>query len=74
MTPVQCRAGRGLIGMSIYALSSAAMVPRVVIEDFEEGLSTPSEDDLDQLRLVLEWARVEFIDDGERPSVRLRAR
>ena len=71
MTRSQCRAARGLMGMSITQLSGAAMVPRVVIEDLEAGLSTPSEDDLDQLRLVFESARVEFI-HGERPSVRLR--
>ena len=46
MTPAQCRDARSFIGMSVYALSIGAAVPRAVIEDFEASLSTPSEDDL----------------------------
>ena len=73
MTPAQCRAARALLDISQTELSGAAVVPRVVLEDFEAGRSTPSDDNLDALRTALEHAGVEFI-NGDRPGVRLRKR
>jgi transcriptional regulator with XRE-family HTH domain len=72
MTPAQCRAARALVGISHAQLSGVAVVPRVVIEEFEAGLATPSEDDLAAIREALECADLEFIDVGGEPGVRLR--
>lgn len=71
MTAAQCRAARGLLEMSTVKLSGVAMVPHVVLMEFEAGLSMLSEDDLDRLRLALERTGVEFT-NGDRPGVRLR--
>jgi hypothetical protein len=47
-------------------------VPRAVIEQFEAGAAVPSEDDLDAMRVALEWADIEFFDDRGWPTARLR--
>jgi len=71
MTPTQCRAARALVDISQAQLSGIAVVPRIVIEEFEAGLAMPSEDELYAMRIVLEWADVEFT-EGDDPGVRLR--
>ena len=72
MTPAQCRAARGLIGISQAELARAAAVPATVIADYETRLGfAPEEEHLDAIRETLERAGVEFT-DGERPWVRLR--
>ena len=71
MTPAQCRAGRALINMNMAQLAAAAVMPILVIFDFEGGWGKPKPEDLASLRTALEWASVEFI-DGDRPGVRLR--
>ncbi len=69
MTSYQCRAARALLDMTQVELSGAAMVPLVIVEDFEAERSTPSEDNLHSLRLALENGGVEFTADM---GVRLR--
>jgi hypothetical protein len=71
MTPAQCRAARGLINMNMAQLAAAAVVPILVIFDFEGGWGKPKAEDIASLRTALERAGVEFI-DGDRPGVRLR--
>ena len=71
MTPAQCRAARGLVNMNLGQLSGLAVIPRVVIEEFEGGGAPLSEADLAAIRLALERAGVEFT-NGEQPGVRLR--
>jgi hypothetical protein len=46
MTPYQCRAARALLDMSQTELSGAAIVPLVIVEDFEAQRSTPTEDNV----------------------------
>jgi transcriptional regulator with XRE-family HTH domain len=48
MTPAQCRAARGLIGMSQAELAALAIVPRGFVADFEAG-DTLMPADLDAL-------------------------
>lgn len=71
MTPAQCRAARGLIDLSIHALSSAAAVSAATVWDYEAEIGLTRPDDIDAMRAALEAAGVEFI-DGDRPGVRLR--
>jgi hypothetical protein len=72
MTPTQCRAARGLIGMSQAGLAAAAALPLTTIVDYETSLSFAGEEaDLDAIRDALEKAGIEFT-VGERPWVRLR--
>ena len=74
ITPAQCRAARGLLGIKRAQLSGLAVVPRVVIEDFEADGTMPSRDYPAALRQALEQAGVIFIDeDGSGgPGVRLK--
>ena len=72
MTPAQCRAARALAEISEAQLAGIAVVPRAVIEQFEAGAVEPSEDDLDAMRVALEWADIEFFDDRGWPAVRRR--
>jgi transcriptional regulator with XRE-family HTH domain len=64
VTPAQCRAARGLINMSMAQLAAAAVVPVVVIYDFEAGFGKPKAEDLTAMQAALERAGVEFIDGG----------
>ena len=65
----QCRAARGLVNMTTAQLAAAAVVPILVIFDFEGGWGKPIPEDLASLRTALERAGVEFI-DGDNPGVR----
>jgi hypothetical protein len=71
MTPAQCRAARGLIGMSQSQLAFASVVPLGVIIDFEADAAMPRDEDLDAIQDALERAGVEFT-NGDQPGVRLR--
>jgi hypothetical protein len=71
VTPAQCRAARGLVNMSMAQLAAAAVVPILVIFDFEGGWGKPKPEDLAAIQHALERAGVEFI-DGDRPGVRMR--
>ena len=66
MTPAQCRAARGLVNMSMVQLAAAAVVPILVIYDFEGGWGKPKPEDLAALQAALERAGVEFIERGVR--------
>jgi len=70
MTPAQCRAARSFIGLSQSQLGFMAVVPLGTIIDFEAGAMTPNDEELDALQDALEWAGIEFIEDG----VKLRKR
>jgi hypothetical protein len=73
MTPAQCRAARALVELSTTRLSGLAVVPRVVIEEFEGGGAPLSEADFTALRDALETTGVIFIEEnGGGPGVRLR--
>ena len=74
MAPAQCRAGRILAGLSQAELAEIAVVAATLITDYETGVGMPDPWDLSELRSVLEWAGIEFVDnerDGS-PGVRLR--
>ena len=54
ITPAQCRAARALLDISAAQLSGVAVVPRLVIEDFEGGRASLSQADLAALRHALD--------------------
>jgi len=73
ITPAQCRAARGLVGLSQEELASAARVSRATLTEFEAGRRKPYDRTLADICKVLEAAGVEFIDaNGGGPGVRLR--
>jgi DNA-binding XRE family transcriptional regulator len=76
LTPAQCRAARGLVGMDQADLASQAHVSRNTIVHFEKGKRTPGPNNLAAVRTALEAAGVIFLADGEMvsggPGVRLR--
>jgi hypothetical protein len=59
-------AARGLVNMSLAQLAAAALVPAVVIYDFEGEYGKPKPEDLDAIQRALERAGVEFIERGVR--------
>jgi len=71
MTPAQCRAARLIAGMTQAELAAIAVLPATLITDFETGVGAPEPRDLDEIKSVLEWAGVEFLDGGQ-PGARLR--
>jgi transcriptional regulator with XRE-family HTH domain len=75
MTGEQCRAARGLLGLSQKDLAAkAAVFPRTV-QDFEAGARQPLSQTLAVLQNVLEDAGVEFIpENGGGEGVRFRDR
>ena len=73
MTPAQCRAGRILAGLSQAELAEIAVIPATLITDYETGIGMPEPRDLAEIRSVLEWAGIEFVENERaRPGVRLR--
>jgi hypothetical protein len=66
ISPAQCRAARELANMSITKLAAAAVLPAVVIYDFERGFRKLKPEDLAAIKGALERAGVEFIERGTR--------
>ena len=72
MTPAQCRAARLLADLSQAELAAIAVVPATLITDYETGIGMPEPRDLVEIRSVLEWAGVEFVNENDGgPGVRL---
>ena len=72
MIGAQCRAGRGLINMSIEELAARAGVATDTIVRFENGVALHQRTGI-AIREALEAAGVVFIDkNGGGPGVRLR--
>ena len=63
MTPAQCRAARALITLPRPELAKAAVVPLVLIADYEAGMPGLRPEDLIAIQAVLENAGIEFIND-----------
>ena len=63
MTPAQCRAARALITLPRPELAKAAVVPLVLIADYEAGMPGLRPEDLVAIQAVLENAGIEFIND-----------
>jgi transcriptional regulator with XRE-family HTH domain len=73
MTPGQCRAGRMLARLSQAELAQIAVIPATLITDYETGVGMPEPHDLAEIRSVLEWAGIEFV-ENERDGTGVRLR
>jgi transcriptional regulator with XRE-family HTH domain len=72
-SPNQCRAARGLLGMTQALLAHKSGVSLRTIISFELGARQPMPANLRAIRGALEAAGAIFIDaNGEGPGVRLR--
>ncbi len=69
VTPAQCRAARGFLGISQDELSARSRVSKRTIAAFETGQTRPVPSTLMAVRQALEAAGIEFRPDG---SVRLQ--
>jgi transcriptional regulator with XRE-family HTH domain len=73
MTPAQCRAARGLVGMTQTGLAEAAKVGQSTVIDFEKERRQVAQPSVDSIRAALEGAGIEFIsENGGGAGVRLR--
>ena len=73
MKPAQCRAARSLLDMTQSQLANAAELGLSTVVDFERERRSVSEGAVIELRMALERAGVEFIDEnGGGAGVRLR--
>lgn len=70
MTPMQCRSGRAMAGLSQEALAVRSGITRKSLHLFEASARVMHPNNLRVVRAALEEAGVEFI-DGERPGVRM---
>ena len=75
ISPAQCRAARGLLGIDHADLARRAVVTPNVIVDFENGTQMPFAITLVAIRAALEFAGVIFLDEnGDGEGVRKRKR
>jgi transcriptional regulator with XRE-family HTH domain len=75
ITPMQCRAARGLLDWSQRDLAERAGVGIVTVRQLEAATNEPRRATLDVVQRAFETAGVEFIDEnGGGPGVRLRKR
>jgi predicted transcriptional regulator len=73
ITPAQCRAARALLDWTQQDLATAAGVGKVTVRQFELGSVEPRQATLTVMKMALEAAGVEFIDEnGGGAGVRLR--
>jgi transcriptional regulator with XRE-family HTH domain len=73
ITPSQCRAARAIIGLSRKEVAQAANVAERTLVDFERGARQPYARTLKDVKIALEEAGVEFIDEnGGGAGVRLK--
>lgn len=73
ITPAQCRAARALIDWTQHDLAIAAGVGKVTVRQFEIGNAVPRQATITVMKMALEAAGVEFIDEnGGGAGVRLR--
>ncbi|HEX9868384.1 MAG TPA: helix-turn-helix transcriptional regulator [Candidatus Tectomicrobia bacterium] len=73
ITPIQCRAARGLLGLSQAAVAQPAHIAPTTVADFEGGVRVPNVNYLKAICAVLEAAGAELIpDNGGGPGARLR--
>ena len=73
MTPVQVRMARAALNWSLTDLAEAAGVHRSAISNFETEELRGSDNALTAIRIALETAGVEFIDEnGGGPGARLK--
>lgn len=75
ITSAQCRAARALIGWTQQDLALAAGIGKVTVRQFEIGNAEPRQATLTVMKMALEAAGVEFIDEnGGGAGVRLKER
>jgi hypothetical protein len=75
ITPGQCRSARALLDMTQPELSAAARLGLSTIVDFERARRKISDEAIQRIRLALERAGIEFVEEnGGGPGVRLRRR
>jgi len=73
LSSAQCRAARGLVGLTQPALAKSAGLGLSTIVDFERSRRFVSGEAVKSIRAALERAGVEFIsENGGGPGVRLR--
>jgi transcriptional regulator with XRE-family HTH domain len=75
ITPEQCRAARGLLGLTQEQLCEKAGITHKPLVDYEKGKTKPYPRTLKALRHALEKAGVVFVDpNGDGPGVRLKGK
>lgn len=72
ISPMQCRAARGLLDWSQQDLADRAKIGIVTVRQLEAGTHEPRRSTLQVVRTAFEAAGVQFIDEnGGGPGVRL---
>jgi hypothetical protein len=73
ITPDQCRGARALLDMTQPQLASTSELGLSTVVDFERSRRPVSKEAVQAMRMALERAGIEFIDEnGGGPGVRLR--
>ncbi len=68
----QCRAARALLGWTLDDLSARSKISITTINHFETEQSRTRASTIQLLRLTLEAAGIEFLENGSGPGLRLR--
>ncbi|MCA1437652.1 helix-turn-helix transcriptional regulator [Bradyrhizobium sp. BRP20] len=72
ISPMQCRAARGLLDWSQQDLADRARIGIVTVRQLEAGIHEPRRSTLQVVRMAFEAAGVQFIEEnGGGPGVRL---